>query len=184
MRSPLGDRTLHLLKLRTGSRLDHGGCVQSNTEDDLRDSVSLTDVRIERLDHGMVCGLIVKSKCLATTSIQCITWNQYSCQRITIHVNLGLYVCFANLIPLTFPHDGVHVTIGIYMFDPYVRFTIQVTYGLEHGVEGMLVVTRGTTVVHTAKDGTDPFMMSMLIICVCPQFGIIHVHLTTDHACL
>ena len=53
-----------------------------------------------------------------------------------------LYVCFANLIPLTFSHDGIHVTTGLYTFYPSFRFTIQVTHGLvEYGVEGLLVVT-------------------------------------------
>ena len=73
----------------------------------------------------------------------------------------SLYVCFANLSPLTFPHDGVHVTTCLYTFYPSFRFTIQVTHGrVEHGVEGLLVVTRGATMVHTSKEGTDPFMMS------------------------
>ena len=110
---------------------------------------ALTDIWVERLhvhvlDHGTVCGLIVESKGLATTSIPCITWIQYICQRVTINVTPDLYVCFANLIPLTFPHDGVHVTTGLYTFYPSFRFTIQVTHGLvEHGVESLLVVTRG-----------------------------------------
>ena len=66
------------------------------------------------------------------------------CHRVTIHVTPDLYVCFANRIPLTFPHDGVHVTAGLYTFNPSFHFTIHVTHGLvEHGVEGLLVVTRG-----------------------------------------
>ena len=36
---PLGSRTLHLINLRTSSRLDHRGLVQSDTGDDLRYSV-------------------------------------------------------------------------------------------------------------------------------------------------
>ena len=64
-----------------------------------------------------------------------------------------LYVCFAILIPLTFPHDGVHVATGLYTFDLSFRFTIQVNHGLvEHGVDGLLVVTHGSTVVHTANE--------------------------------
>ena len=146
---------------------------------------ALTDVWVERLyvhvlDHGTVCGLIVDSKSLATTSIQCIMWIQYICQRVTIHMTPDLYVCFANVIPLTFPHDGVHVTTGLYTIDPSFRFTIQVNHGLvEHDVEGLIVVTRGATVIHAAKEGTDLFMTSILIICVCPQLGIIQVHLAS-----
>ena len=144
---------------------------------------ALTDVRVERLyvhvlDHGTVRGLIVKSKSLATTSIQCITWIQYSCQRVTIHVTPDPYVCFEKLIPLAFPHDGVHVTTGLYTFDSTFRFPIQVTHGLDdHGVEGLLIITRWATVVQTAKEGTEPFMMSRLIICVCLQFDIHQIDL-------
>ena len=46
---------------------------------------SVTSARVERLyvhvfDHETVCELIVKRKSLATTSVQCITWIQYSCK--------------------------------------------------------------------------------------------------------
>ena len=88
----------------------------------------------------------MKSKSLNTTSVQYITWKQYICQRLTVHVTPDLYVCFANLVPLAFPHNGVHVTTGLYTFDPSFRFTILVTHGLvEHGVEGLLVVAHGHT---------------------------------------
>ena len=66
-----------------------------------------------------------------------------------------------------------------YTFDSTFRFTIQVTHGLvDHGVEGLLIIPRGATIVHTAKEGTEPFMMSRFIICVCLQFGILQIHLT------
>ena len=137
--------------LLKSSRLDHGAWVQTQRKTCGR-VLALTGVRVP--DHGMVNGLIVKSKSLATTSIQYNTWIQYSCQRVIIQVTPDLYVCFANLIPLTFPLDGIHVTTCLYTFDQSFRFTIQATHGLvEHVVEGLLVVTYGATVVHTAKLG-------------------------------
>ena len=144
-----------------------------------------SDVRVERLDfhvldHGMVCGLIVKSKSLATKRRTCI---QCSGQRVTIHMTPDLYVCFANLFPLIFPHDGVQITTVIYMFNPYFRFMIQVANSLvEIYVEGLLVITRGASVVQATNEGTDPFMMSSLILGVSPPLGIHQVHLTPDHA--
>ena len=101
------------------------------------------------------------------------------CQQLTIHVTTDLYVYLTNCIPLAFLHDGAYVTTCLYTFDPSFRFTIQVTPGLvKHSVEGLNVVTRGTTVVHTAKEGDDPFRMSRHIICICPQLDIHRVHPT------
>ena len=103
----------------------------------------------------------------ATTSIQCITWIQYIFQREIIHVTPDLYAGFTNLIPLTIPHDGLHVTTCIYTFHPFFRFTIQVTHDLvEHCVEGLLVVTRGETVVHVAKDDVQTHDMRMPTPCI------------------
>ena len=133
----------------------------------------------------MYCGLIMECKSLATTSIQCITWIQYICQRVTIHITSDIYVCLANLTPLTFPHEGIYVNTCLYTFDPPFCFTIQMTRGLvEHVVECLLVVTRGATVVHTVKEVTDPFMMSRLIICVCTQLPSCTYHHQITRVCI
>ena len=71
------------------------------------------------------------------------------------------------------------MTTGLYTFDPSFRFTKRVTHCLvELGVEGLLVVTRMVSVVNGANEGTDSFMMSILILGVCPQLGILQVDIT------
>ena len=67
------------------------------------------------------------------------------------------------------------MTTGLYTFDPSFRFTKRVTHCL---VEGLLVVTRMVSVVNGANEGTDSFMMSILILGVCPQLGILQVDIT------
>ena len=98
----------------------------------------ITDVRVyklyvKELDHGTVCGLIMESQSLATTSALFITWIQRSGQRTTINMTPD-----TNLIPLAFPHDGIYVTTDLYPLDPSVRFLIHVTHSLEHGIEGLI----------------------------------------------
>ena len=140
----------------------------------------LTDIRVERLYvhvlyYGTVWVRFVKSKSCASTPVQCITRIHCNGQRETIHMTSYLYVCFINRIPLAFPH----VTTGLYTFDPYFRFAIEVIHGfVEHCVKGLLFVTHGASMVHTTKECTDPFIMPRLLIDVCTTLDILRVHLT------
>ena len=105
----------------------------------------------------------------------------------SVHLPASNYprVCFANLIPLIFPHDVVHVITCLYSFDPSLRFTIQVTHGLvEHVcVRGVMDVVFSVCIVTRGALGACVWevcafrhadVVCLCLLCILWQFSVQH----------